>query len=153
MKKASEGNYSHVLIMGDFNYPGLSWEDMHPCSQRANKEEQGFAEAVMDCFLLQHVTNPTRVRVNQTPSLLDLVFTNEEGMILDINIGEPVGKSDHCVIEFKFNYKLNLNRDQKERYSYERGDYDKLRQIVSIDWEQLLKMIMQRQPGRSLSTS
>jgi len=54
-------------------------------------------------FLFQHVTEP---RPSDTPSLLDLVFTNELDMINDISNSPPLGNSDHvcilvCYIECK----------------------------------------------------
>ena len=46
---------------------------------------------------------PTRVRHGQEPSVLDLVLTNEEGMIENIEYGNPLGKSDHLVLTFESN--------------------------------------------------
>ncbi len=35
-------------------------------------------------FLYQHITEYTRYREGQNPSLLDLILTNAEGMVNDI---------------------------------------------------------------------
>ena len=51
-------------------------------------------------FLFQHVTEPTRYRSCDTPSLLDLVFTNELDMISNISYFPPLGNSDHVCIVF-----------------------------------------------------
>ena len=40
------------------------------------------------------------MRHGQEPSVLDLVLTNEEGMIENIDYGNPLGKSDHLVLTF-----------------------------------------------------
>ena len=45
----------------------------------------------------------TRYRGGFEPSLLDLVFTNEENMIESINHMSGLGKSDHLQLEFIFN--------------------------------------------------
>jgi len=45
----------------------------------------------------------TRWRGTNNASLLDPVLTNEEGMVSDINIEAPLGKSDHSVILFRVN--------------------------------------------------
>ena len=50
----------------------------------------------------QHVREPTRYRAGQRPSLLDLVLTNESHLVDRIQISEPLGKSDHAVLEFDF---------------------------------------------------
>ena len=49
-------------------------------------------------YLYQHITKPTRTRQGQEPSILNLVLSNEEGMIQDIEYLSPFGKSDHLVI-------------------------------------------------------
>ena len=45
---------------------------------------------------------PTSGRGTDTPTLLDLVFSNEEGMISNICIEAPLDKSDHTTITFMF---------------------------------------------------
>jgi len=50
-------------------------------------------------YLFQHVQEPTRHR-NSNSSLLDLVFTNEEGMISDIKHLPGLGLSDHICLQF-----------------------------------------------------
>jgi len=71
---------SHVLIMGDFNFPGIDWNSL---TSSASSQEQLFLEEYQDWFLWQHTTRPTRFRGQQTANILDLVMTNEEGMITD----------------------------------------------------------------------
>ena len=44
-----------------------------------------------------HVNKPTRGRGSDTPNLLDLIMTNGEQMITDIDHQSPLGKSDHSV--------------------------------------------------------
>ena len=56
-------------------------------------EEYRFIEAIRDTYMHQHVLEPTRGRDN--PTLLDLIFTNEEGIIERIEHKSPLGKSDH----------------------------------------------------------
>ena len=51
-----------------------------------------FLEAVRDSFMSQHVTEPTHYRGNCTPNTLDLILTNEEGMVENIKYMAPVGK-------------------------------------------------------------
>ena len=49
----------------------------------------------------QHVCEPTRYRIGQRPSLLDLVLTNESHLVRNILMCEPLGKSDHMVLDFE----------------------------------------------------
>ena len=64
------------MVVGDFNHPVLKWADEispkdgdHPSSK--------FMEAIRDSFLVQHVKKPTYFPNEQTPNVLDLVFTSK----------------------------------------------------------------------------
>ena len=88
-------------------------------------------EAIRDCFLTQHVTKATHKRGDQRANILDLVLTTiiEEGMVDSIS-HLPLGKTHHCTLIFK----VNCYADPKPKartYRYDKGDYDKLRNIVS----------------------
>ena len=91
---------SHVLITGDFNYPEIDWEDGTSPQETENKATI-FMEAVRDAFLIQHVSEPTHCRGDQTAIILDLVFTNEDNMITSIDHKAPLGKSHHQILQFR----------------------------------------------------
>jgi len=74
--------YTHLLICGDFNLKDITWSDY--CGTSNNHHIEPFLESVDSMFLFQHVTEPTRYRLGDTPSLLDLVFTNELDVISNI---------------------------------------------------------------------
>ena len=77
--------YTHLLVMGDFNFPDIDWENWS--SSDSNSQE--FIEIIQDTYLQQHVTQPTRYREGQTSDCLDLIFTNEEEMIQQVQISDP----------------------------------------------------------------
>ena len=74
LKQISEKNYSHLLVLGDFNLPDIDWE-FWTTSSNTDSFEKKFIECIRDCFLFQHITEYTRQRGNDRPSTLDLVFT------------------------------------------------------------------------------
>ncbi len=51
-----------------------------------------------DSLLHQRVLSPTRIRVNQHLSLLDLIFVKFPHLIFHISVHPPLGKSDHAVL-------------------------------------------------------
>jgi len=65
-----------VVIMGDFNYPGIYWQTLDCDSSSVN-----FLELVQDTFLVQHFLSSTR-----GDNVLDLVISSEEGMIKDLEV-------------------------------------------------------------------
>ena len=130
---------SHVLILGDFNLPKISWEDCDSTKTNPEDVENKFLEDVKDAFLYQHVTGYTRGRASNKPSLIDLVFTNEEGMVTDLEILSPIGMSDHGCITFYFNCYLQRTNKNFEKFMYDKGNYDAIKQDLDIDWEKELE--------------
>ena len=94
-----------------------------------------FLEGIKDCFLFQQVMEPTRLREGQSPSILDLVFTNEEYMVDKINYLPGKGKSDHVVLDFNFNCFIEKNSTTQKKYNFNKGDYNSCtNELSSIDW-------------------
>ena len=81
------------------------------------------------CTLYQHSSEPTCFKPGVFPSLLDLVITNEEGMMSDLSYLSPLGKSDHLSLQFSFNLTSNDNLDYA-KFNLNAGDYDHLRSQV-----------------------
>ena len=92
----------HLLLLGDFTYPNIDWQNWYTLSENTNSPDTKFKEGIRDNFLFQHVTLPTRWRLGNKSNILDLVFTNEKGMIDDIVYESPLGKSDHSVLIITF---------------------------------------------------
>ena len=82
--------YKNIIIAGDFNHPTIKWDELH-----TRKEGQNFLNLTLDCFLTQHVTEPTRGR-----NLLDLVMSKPEQLIEEVKITLPLETSDHDSVEF-----------------------------------------------------
>ena len=74
-------NHSQFLLMGDFNYPNIKWDSE---STESKTVEDKCIENIRDNFVFQHITMPTRGRLCNKSNILDLIFTNEEGMIEDV---------------------------------------------------------------------
>jgi len=85
--------HTHVLICGDFNFPNINWS----LEAGDHSHTQAFVEAIKDKFLYQHVCDPTRYRPNVTLHILDLVLTNEENMVNNLQCLPGLGLSDHQI--------------------------------------------------------
>jgi hypothetical protein len=93
-------------------------------------------DKVMDSFLIQNVKHPTRFRGENNTSILDLIFTNEEGMIYNIEHCATLGNSDHEVLEFNFLYKNVNDVNSYDRLRYFKGDYEAINEVLAnVDWE------------------
>ena len=88
---------THLVIVGDFNYPEIDWSQEKSTAGN-NHPATKFHKATKDCFLIQHQIQPTRHRDGQNSTLDDLVLTNREDIVQDINMTGAIGKSDHATI-------------------------------------------------------
>ena len=79
-------NHSHFLPIGDFNYPNIKWDSE---STESSTVEDTFIENIRDNFLFQHITMPTTGMLGNKSNILDLIFTNEEGVIEDVTYDRP----------------------------------------------------------------
>jgi len=110
-----------ILIMGDFNYPGVNWVQLRGSDTKDNK----FLKLVMDCFLEQHVSSPTRDN-----NILDLVLTNEVQIKDGVSVLAPVENCDHNVLLWEIEVENRRVLGNKAKLCYNQADYVSMRQFV-----------------------
>ena len=131
---AVNSGHSHIIITGDFNLPqidwglGLSTAPLSHCSH-------AFVDIVNDCFLHQHVDQPTRFRTGETPHMLDLVLSNEEGMVKNLELLPGLGTSDHVMIQFQLACYSPAIDHAIPRLNLNKGNFKLLNQrLASVNW-------------------
>ena len=82
--------------MGDFNFLGIKW-----VSNDDSGNEEQFLECIQDSFFTHHVLLPTR-----GDNILNLVMSNEEGLVENLTVDNLFGTSDHCVIKWDMEIKI-----------------------------------------------
>ena len=132
IQEATNMHPSHLLICGDFNYPEIDW--IHESVVETTETIQPFIDTIQSCYLLQHIFGPTRFKDGNEPRLLDLVFTNEEGMIGNIIQNPGLGGSDHICINFDLNcYAETI--DPTKLPNYFKGNYNEInKRLSNINW-------------------
>ena len=93
-----------MLILGDFIYPKIKWEKVS-CNTEVDSKEALFLEVVRDSYLTQYLKERTMIMANSQPSLLDLLLVSPGVDILDVEYIEPLGNSDHVLINATFDLK------------------------------------------------
>ncbi|XP_069134268.1 uncharacterized protein [Argopecten irradians] len=140
MREMSTRNAKHILITGDFNFPEINWTDWTTCTSE-NHISTRFLECVRDTFLYQHIHKPTRYREGQNPSILDLVFSNDEQIVNDVNYLPSIGRSDHILLSFKLSVSHSDNHTKQERRNYHKGHYDAIREeLTSVNWLNIIQV-------------
>ena len=121
--------------MGDFNLREIDWNN---CTTTVGEDHVAtiFLECIRDGFLTQHVKEPTRIRDNNEPSVLDLIITNEENMIGNIEYKPGLGKSDHLGLLFVFNcYTEFIKAQAFKKLNFFKGDYQSINTALQQrDW-------------------
>ena len=139
LREVSQSNASSLLITGDFNYPDIDWGSWIPNRDNPENEEFQFIESLRDTYLYQYVNQNTRGRGSDTPHLLDLVLTSEEGMVDNIHYEAPLGKSDHCTLRFDLNCATEVHEKTFKKFIYDKGDYVKLGEDMRLNWREKLQ--------------
>ena len=70
--------------MGDFNFKEI-YREKHVTSENENHISSLFLEGIKDTPFFQFCKELTIYRQNHEPSLLDLIFKNEEDIIEKVN--------------------------------------------------------------------
>jgi len=68
-----------------------------------------------------------KIQNQQTANVLDLVLTNEQGTVDKINYNEPIGRSDHLVLDWKYRCYAQQSGSEQWKYLYSKADYDGMR--------------------------
>ena len=88
LQRISAVKSSYKIIAGDFSYPSIDWDSLiYPQIYDA------FVETILDLHLTQIVLKNTR-----EDAILDLIFSSDSKVFLNVDIIEPLGSSDHNMI-------------------------------------------------------
>ncbi|CAC5376623.1 unnamed protein product [Mytilus coruscus] len=93
----------HHDMANDKHTKEINWDSCNSPGDSPESNEYNFLENLQEFILFQHKYNkPTRWRGTNTPHTLDLILTNKEQMITNLEYQSPLGKSDHCTNKFDF---------------------------------------------------
>ena len=128
IREVSKGE---CVIMGDFNHGHIQWESL----ESAGGDDHQFLLLTQDCFLTQHVLEPTR-----GGNVLDLILSSQNELVDNVKVHEPLGSSDHNQIHFNIKVKTGNTYKKQWRRNFNKGKYKVMRTyLANIDWNNLLK--------------
>ena len=129
LKLASSTNIDYLTICGDFNLPKIDW-NTNQCLDSDSSFTAEFLEQTEQLGWFQHSRLNTRFRGNQS-SCLDLIFTNEEGMVDVVSELPPIGKSDHVCQKWDMIVSEALYKNTlKPRPNYKRADWATIKEDI-----------------------
>ena len=119
------------IIMGDLNYPGISWSTM--CSR--SEQERRFLDTVLEANLRQLISEPTHTAGNT----LDLLLTSDRGLMSSVAVNAEEKMSDHYLIEANVDCKVRKRSNNiKTRVWCENSLAQMRAYIGQMDWDSLL---------------
>ena len=134
LEHIADSGYSHLLLTGDFNMPQINWELGCSTAPEGHYSHQ-FLNCTQDLFLHQHIQEPTRYRQGERSHILDLVFTNEAGMVQNIQYCPGLASSDHVVLRFDLECYTVRHDPQGLHLDYNRANFDQLNNLIcDTDW-------------------
>lgn len=99
------------------------------------KQSRRFLECMEDSFLSQLVSEPTR-----GGALLDLLFTNGEGLVGDMVVRDCLGYNDHDIMEFSIRGETRRGINITSTRDFQRPDFSLFwRLIRRVPWETAFK--------------
>ena len=129
-----------VLVLGDFNLPSINWEH-ETCPNDSKHVSSKFLDCVHEYYLTQFVDKPTHHRGEQNPTLIDLVLSNDNEFVYNLNQCAPFGLSHHNVISFSLNVKQsNVSLPTVTKFIWDKGDYVGMNDhLKNVDWDSRFK--------------
>ena len=103
--------------MGDFNLGRINWENL-----TGDRASVNFLDTVQDSFLHQFVEEPTR-----GDNILDLVLSNGENLVRDIEVGGHLGISDQREIRFNIECEGRRKENNTEVPNFRQADFHSMR--------------------------
>ena len=100
------------LIMGDFNHPDIRWNYLDSSNESAK-----FLLLVHNCFLTQHVLEPTR-----GDNVLDLILSSNKKLVDNVTVVEPLGTNDQSQIHFNLIVKTGSIYSKQRKRDFKKGE-------------------------------
>ena len=99
------------------------------------KQSRRFLQCTEDNFLMQLLRDPTK-----EGTLLDLLFTNREGLVGDLKVGSCPGRSDHETVKFSILDEVTRGPSKTAALDFWKVSTELFRTLVrSVLWDSLLK--------------
>ena len=130
-------NPPHLVVVGDFNLPEIDWKHNGSTPSETSFSAH-FVQQTQEGLWHQHVLQPTRARGGNTPSLLDLLFTNNEDLIADLQIESPLGNSDHSVLHCLIKCSYHDDSTPSPFLNWNKANFSRMKELLNIDWNPLL---------------
>ena len=125
------GTDNNTVLIGDFNMPGIDWEN----AQARDARGRELLETATEEGLQQLVNFPTHTKGNT----LDLLLTNCPDKILGVTDAGRIGRSDHCLLRVVMDLQPSESCRPVEGYNWNKADTGKMvNEMSAVSWGEIL---------------
>ena len=150
-------NTATVLIFGDLNLKFIEWtreviSTPKDIKQTISSEERKQSEILLD-FVNEHLlVQVIKENTRKGKSLIDIVLTNDEEIILDTRVKSTYLDTDHDLVECELLLKINnpetteveVEKRLLDMLNYEKADWTPIREkLANINWNEELSEEME----------
>ena len=130
-----DGNFN-LIVIGDFNLPGVDWENN--CLTSSCRREPEHRLFLSLCSYLD-LTQQVYFSTHMSGSILDIILTNRHGVVLDATQEEPFTHScDHNQVSFSITCHVLKTNTFRSVKLYSKGDFSSINTILAqIDWHEV----------------
>ena len=133
-----------AVIVGDFNYPDIDWINM----TARNEQSKKLVNVIGDNFYNQHVEFPTHV----SGSLIDIVLSSEQNLIVETKDLGRIGASDHNAILCQIQSNIKMNKKSKTIENWNKANLEQMNiEINSVDWNESFSYLSTEQCWNKLT--
>ncbi|GAB0205257.1 hypothetical protein GRJ2_002991300 [Grus japonensis] len=122
-----------LVLMENFSHPDICWRG----NTAGHKQSRKFLECTDDNVLLQAIEESMR-----RGTTLDLVLTNKEGLVgnMNLKLKGSLGCSDHKMVEFKILWAARRVQSKLTTLDFSRADSGLFRDLLGrVPWEKALE--------------
>ena len=106
-----------VLILGDFNFPGIDWVQ----EQGKGRVDEDFLVLFQDCFLTRFVDKPTR-----GSAVFDLL-RSDPNMVEEVEVGEHFGETDQNIVCAKILLRVRVQDSRVRPLDFRKANLEGMR--------------------------
>lgn len=126
--------YKHLCIIGDFNFPNISWIDGSISSINIPQSHNLFCESITNYALYQKI----EIKSNRAGNQLDLILTNRPDdysqpmPYCNLEDNEYIFPTDHTILQFdiKIN-KMKNNKVSREVFNYKKANLQGIKDDIN----------------------
>ena len=123
-KFIEESSNRNLVIMGDFNYPNIDWNNLH-----TTRDGLDFMNLLMDNFIFHHVNFPTIEN-----NILDLFISSDPNMVNNLQCVGKLGSSFYVLVLAELNFKTFVAENFQEITDLRKANMDRYKDSLNRNW-------------------